>query len=88
MDNKKKFEVKQHLDPGTGLMRRDIFVDNELFEYEVDKNVLVEAQKLGPGHLQTVQEELRKHFLACLSEFVGKNLVDQDVLTAAKTGWI
>jgi hypothetical protein len=85
---KKKFEVKQHIELMSGRIRKDIFIDDELFEYEVDPEALSRAKKMGPQYMEAVKTELQKHFLMSLSDFLGREVTELDVLEATRTGLI
>lgn len=84
----KRFEVKHHLDRMTGKYKKDIFIDDELFEYEIDPESVKKAKELGPMHMKQVAIELQKHFLSSLSDFLGREVTSLDVMEATKTGWI
>ena len=85
---KQKFEVKQYFDDLSGNLRKDVFVDEKLFEYEIDRNSLAKAKQMGPQFYIAAQKDIQKHFLDSLSDFLGRKITSQEVQEAIKTGWI
>lgn len=85
-EGKKKFEVKMHIE--NGILRRDIFIEDELFDYEVDKVSLAYAKSIGGEYLMKVQKDIEKHFLECLSEVVGRTVTANEVKKASVVGYI
>lgn len=87
-ESKKKFVVKECWDFLSAKQRKDIFVDDKLFEYEVDVNSLIQAKEMGPQYFIAAQRDIQKHFLESLSDFMGRGITQEDVKEAIKTGWI
>lgn len=85
---KQRFVVKQHFDVSSGMMKKDVFVDEKLFEYEIDKNSLMKAKEMGPQYYIAAQRDIQKHFLDSLSDFLGRTITNQEVQKAVETGWI
>jgi hypothetical protein len=85
---KKRFIVKEHIDPSTGIWKKDVFIDSKLFEYEVDMDSIVKAKSMGPRFILAAQRDIQRHFLECLSEFMGRAISVIEVQEAIKTGWI
>ena len=85
---KKRFVVKIHFDQMQGIHRRDVFIDDELFEYEIDQESLLQAKKMGPGYLIAARRDIERHFLESLSDFIGRKVTEDDVKEAIQTGWI
>ena len=83
-----KFEIKEYFDVITGKFRKDIFVDQKLFEYEVDRNSLEEAKKMGGYYYIAAQRDIQKHFLDSFSDFMGRPITQDDIKNATKTGLI
>jgi hypothetical protein len=83
---KKRFEVK--VNSNYKPPKRAIFIDDELFDWEVDPNSLAEARKLGPKYYIAIQLDIEKHFLDSLSEFLGRKVSKEEVVEAHKTGLI
>ena len=84
--DKKKFEIKFHFVNGN--LRKDIFIEGELFDYSVDKKSLMYAESMGKEFYTSAQRDIEKHFLESLSEFLGRNVTKEDVMNAQKTGMI
>lgn len=86
MENKRKFEVKRNLDGG--IVQQAVFIDGQKFDWEVDAESLQWAMQQGPEIFAATQKDIQKHFLECLSEFVGRPVKQEDVVKASQTGWI
>jgi hypothetical protein len=82
----KKFEVRQYKE--NGIMKRNIFIEGELFDFSVDNKSLLEAAKMGKEYLIAAKKDLQNYFLKSLSEVVGRKLTEQDIKNAFKTGLI
>lgn len=95
-DKKKKFEVKveRTLD---GFFQRNIYIavepgpDPKQFievEYEIDEESLRWAEKKGGAILEAAKTDIQAHFLACISEVVGRRVDERAFKEALRTGWI
>jgi hypothetical protein len=82
-----KFEVKTYLD-SNNMFAKGIFVDERLFDWGIDEDSYKEATKMGPKYLRVIQEDIAKHFLDSLSEFMNREVTQAEVDKATKTGWI
>jgi hypothetical protein len=69
-------------------MDKKIFLNGELFDWEIDKESLIWAIAQGPVFAEAARQDIEKHFLECLSEILGKRITNEDVKEATKTGWI
>ena len=78
----KKFEIRRHDN------KNMIFIDNEHFDWEVDKQSLEYMRKLGPQYLLVAERDIQKHFLESMSEFVGREITIRDIAFATQKGWI
>ena len=87
-ENKKRFVVKTHFDKNRGIHRKDIFVDDNLFPYEIDQASLLKAKQMGLKYFAMAQLDIQKHLLASLSEFVGREITEAELMAATKTGWL
>ena len=85
--HKKKFAVKTQMSSGY-FFQKDIYIDDELFDWSIDEEAYHWAEMQGPDVLRAVQRDICKHFLDCLSEVVGRKISLDDFQQAAKTGWI
>lgn len=88
MSEKKKFEVKTHFDESSGMYRRDVYINEMLFDYEVDQDSLAKAKELGGLYYEEVQRDIQKHLLECLSDFLGRKVTAAQLMQAIQTGWI
>lgn len=85
---RQRFEVRTHLDPFTGLLRKDVFVDEKLFEWEVDEKTWKNMKELGPDFANIAKGEILAHFCDSLSDFLGRKIGPGNVIKAIQTGWI
>ena len=68
---------------------KNIYVDGELFDWGIDERDFQQVmQSRDPRLMIAVQQDIARHFLESLSEFVGRKLTPQDIKEAEKTGWI
>ena len=84
---KKRFEVAVRIHPD-GSIEKGIFIDGEHLDYSIDITAYRQACKMGPHMKRAVQEDIAKHFLSSVSEFVGRKVGIQELKDAHKTGWI
>ena len=82
-----KFETRIVMHPN-GSLERKIYVDGELFDWSVDVSSFLEAKKMGPMYMKAVQDDIARHFVNSLSDFLGRKVTPQEVTEASKTGWI
>lgn len=83
---KKKFEIK--INRSVKPHKKAIFLDDELFDWEVDQESLEKAWEMGPEFLKAAQQDIQKHFLESLSDFLGRPVTAMQVAVASQTGWI
>jgi serine phosphatase RsbU (regulator of sigma subunit) len=88
LNKKMRFEVKTHFDQIAGVHKRDVFVNSKLFEYEIDQESLQKAKQMGGAYYAAAQRDIHEHFLISLSDFVGREITAQDLMTAIETGWL
>lgn len=86
------FEEKQYFD---GVFwAKGIFVDGELFDWGIDEKEYNEAvkfaekQKNKEGMLLKIHQNIEKHFINSLSEFMNRKITLKELDEARKTGWI
>lgn len=87
MDIKKRFEVKFQMQEN-GSIEKAIFIDGEKFDYSIDKEMFAKMKSMGAEWQMAAQKDIEKHFVKCLSEVIGRELTQEDVVQAIKTGWI
>jgi len=88
MAKKKKYEW-MHKVKEDGSKENALFIDGELFDWEVDKKSIARVMQSRDVFLiKAVQQDIANHFLESLSEFVGRKLTKEDLDEAEKTGWI
>ncbi len=83
----KRFEVAVKLHPN-GTIEKGIFIDGEHLDYSIDITAYMAAAKEGLHMKRAVQADIAKHFIACVSEVVGRKVTVQELIEAHKTGWI
>lgn len=81
------FEEKNYFDGQ--FVKEGIFVDGELFDWEVDQQEVEEAMRtMGPEYHRAIMNDIFSHFMNSLSEFMGRKVTPEEVNEARKTGWI
>lgn len=83
---RKKFELR--LLEKNGMLETVIFIDDELFDWEIDIDSYNKAVKMGPEYVKAAQTSIANHFLDSLSEMVGRKVTTAEVDKAKITGWI
>lgn len=86
-EGRKKFEVRRITDD-QGWSENALFIDGEYFDWSIDEESFDWAMKQGPEMAIAAQEDIAKHFLDSLSEFVGRKLTMENFIEATQTGWI
>lgn len=84
---KVKFEIKKYLDEKS-MVSKGIFIDSKLFDWGIDEDSYAEAIKMGPKYVRAINEDIEKHFIDSLSEFMNRDVTRKEVDEATKTGWI
>lgn len=85
---RQRFEVKSYIDPYSGLLRKDVFIDEKLFDWEVDEKSWKTLNEMGAGFADVAKSEILKHFCDSLSEFLGRKVGPGTIMKAITTGWI
>ena len=86
-DKKKKFEVRTEPTKDK-FFQRNIYIDGEYFDWEIDESSLDWAKAQGPVFFEATKKDIAKHFLDSLSEMVGRKITLEAFQLALKTGWI
>lgn len=83
----KRFEVRMrsHSDGG---IEKAIFIDNEKLDWTIDVSSYLEARKMGMQYKLAVQEDIARHFISSVGEFLGRYVTIAEIKIAIKTGWI
>lgn len=84
-----KIEIKPHSE-GNELYNA-LFVDEELFDWGIDKKELQQAKKIigdNPLLKKSIVADIRTHFVESFSEFIGKPITISEINTAIRTGEI
>jgi len=85
---RQRFEVKSYIDPYSGLLRKDVFVDEKLFDWEVDEKSWRTLNEMGPNFASVAKGEILSHFCESLSDFLGRKVGPGNIMKAIATGWI
>jgi hypothetical protein len=83
----KRFEVKMRKGKN-GTVEKAIFIDNELLDWSIDMNSLMEAMRMGPKFFRAAQKDIERHFVESVSEVIGRKITVNDIKKATQTGWI
>jgi hypothetical protein len=85
---RQRFLVKSYIDPYSGLLKKDVFIDDKLFDWEVDEKSWKTLNEMGPGFREVAKSEILAHFCDSLSEFLGRKVSPGHIMKAIATGWI
>lgn len=86
-NDKKKFEVKMKKGDNDTI-EKAIFIDDELLDWSIDMSSYMEAMKMGPKYRRAIQQDIEKHFIDSVSDFLGRKVSMAEIKEAIKTGWI
>jgi hypothetical protein len=78
----KSLKIKEH----NGY--RAIFVDEELFDWEMDAKSLEDAKKFhsnNPSLKKSVEGDIQSHFLESFSEFIGKPITLNELVESIRS---
>lgn len=81
---KKKFEVR--INHENGIKR--IFIDEELFDWNLNQDDLRRARNMGLEYYKAAIIDVQRHFLDSLSEFMGRQITQEEFANATMSGWI
>lgn len=85
---RQRFQVRSYLDPYSGLLRKDVFIDDKLFDWEVDEKSWKRLNEMGPNFVEVAKGEILAHFCDSLSDFLGRKVGPGNIMRAIATGWI
>lgn len=84
---KKKFEVKMRSGKN-GTLEKAIFINDEQLDWTVDLSSFMEAKKMGYHFMREAQKSIEEHFIASVSDFLGRKVSMLEIKEAIKTGMI
>jgi hypothetical protein len=85
---KRRFETKSYIDEETGRLRKAVFIDDKLFDWQVDPSTWKQIQTMGIEYQEAAKVQILKHYCDSISEFLGETITPMQVMQATKTGWI
>lgn len=68
--------------------RNLILVGGREFDWSVDLDSYTKACGMGPEYARAAQQDIERHFVESLSDFVGRELTMADIQQAIMTGWL
>ena len=83
---RKKFEVKMRLH--SGMIEKAIFIDNEMLDWTLDISSYLECRKMGTEYKHAAQQDIEKHFIDSVSDFLNRKVTIDEIKAAIKIGWI
>lgn len=86
-DEKKRFEVKMRPAKGGGV-EKAIFIGGEMLDWQIDMSSYMEAMQMGFMYRRQIQQDIEKHFIESVSDFLGRHVTMEEIKNAIKTGWI
>lgn len=84
------FEIKPHTDEELGSYRA-IFIDGKLFDWGLDEESLNRAASFTGNDAvlrKAMHGDIRKYFLDCLEQYIGRRPTMKEVNTAIEAGYI
>jgi hypothetical protein len=84
---KVQFEVMMR-PAGNGAIENAVFIDGEKLDWSIDMSSLMEARFMGPKFFRAVQDDVVKHYVKSVSDFLGRHITMEEINSAIKTGWI
>ena len=84
-----KLSIKLHKDEETGDQYKAIYIDDVLFDWGMEKEHLNDAIKMtknDPIMKKSLNEDIKRHFIESLSEFIGKEITLEETNEAIKSG--
>lgn len=85
-DGKKKFEVK--LIKKDGALRQAIFINDEMLDWSINMHDFAEAKAMGPKYFNVIQQDIVRHFIDSVSDFLGRKVTIEEINDARKLGYI
>lgn len=83
---KLRFQVK--LRKGKNGVEQAVFINGELLDWSADVASLSKAYRMGPEFYKAAQNDVVKHFIESVSEFIGRPITPSELQEATKSGWI
>lgn len=85
-EGKKRFGTK--LIKLNGAMRQAIFIDDEMLDWSINMHDFAEAKAMGPKYFSVIQQDIVRHFVGSVSDFLGRHVTIEEINLARKNGYI
>ena len=82
-----RFEVRMRVHPG-GEVEKAIFIGGEQLDWSIDISSYLEACRMGLQYKLAVQNDIAKHFIKSVGEFLGRHITVEEIKAAIKNGWV
>ena len=87
---KVSFQIKPHTDEELGSYNA-IYIDDKLFDWGLDEESLHKASKFTEKEdvlKKAIHGDIRKYFLDCVEQYIGRRPTIKEVNTAIEAGYI
>lgn len=71
-----------------GAMRQAIFIDDEMLDWSINMHDFAEAKAMGSKYFNVIQQDIVKHFIDSVSDFLGRYVTIEEINLARKNGYI
>ena len=71
-----------------GGVEKAIFIGGEMLDWQIDMSSYMEAMQMGFMYRRQIQQDIEKHFIESVSDFLGRHVTMEEIKNAIKTGWI
>ena len=88
---KVKIKIKHEYSEDADAEINVLYIDGHLFDYLIETKSLKKAKLYcndNPNLKKSIHGDIQKHFLACLSEFIGREVTIQEVNNSIRKGEI
>jgi hypothetical protein len=86
-----EFEIQEVVDPDTEERYRALAINGEVFDWGLEKEDMESAKKMcgsDPFLKKSLHGDICRHFITCLSEFLGKEITLKQVNEALEQGYL
>jgi hypothetical protein len=79
--------VKVRKNPN-GTVEKAIFIGGEVLDWAIDMSTYADAMKMGFQYRRAIQQDIEKHFIESVSDFLSRKVTMNEIKEAIQTGWI